>query len=170
MIVVDKPMLKFLQAGRSVDITAPREYRKGSIQHVGTRPKHPILRVVILDRWHDGDTWKLSVRHWTQDIPVYLAATFGRGDYTTIAALAARERDGSPIEAVKRDDGWLTRRAAASSERDDLLRRQQAHAARIARKRGKNTSELPVKWSAAPLRLAPVVRSENSSATLNPDA
>lgn len=152
MIVVDKPMLKFLLAGRAVDITAPREYKKGSIQHVGIRAKRPICRVEVLERWHDGQVWKLSVRQWTQDTPLYLAATFSRGDYTTVAAMAAREADGSPIEAV-RGDGWFERATAAASERDDQLRREQAHAIRIARKRGRNTSDLQVKWSAAPVRL-----------------
>ena len=150
MILLDKAKLKFLLAGRAIDVDVPRAYDKRRIYSVGVRPKHAVCRAQILNATETADGWTLTIRQHTEDVPVFLAANPGaiRADYTTNPARAAREANGSPIEAV-RDDAWIAKVAAAASSRDDRLRRERAHAARL-ESRSKNTSGSRVKWSVAP--------------------
>ena len=135
MIVVDRPKLKFLLAGRVITVDVSREYKKGRIYSVGvSATKKAICRVQVLETHNTGEGWRLSIGQWTQETPVYLSANPAgmRTDYTSNSFRAAKDPDGSPIEAVRgADEAWLAKVAKAAAERDDLMRRQAAHRARI---------------------------------------
>lgn len=143
MILIDKPKLKFLLAGRAVNIevSSPR-YTKGRVYSVGLRHSRTICRAEVLTILTLENGYELRLKHWTQDKAVYLAANPGaiRADYTSNPARAARERDGSPIEAVAGEDlkadPWLERVVKQARERDVERKRTQKlerpRAARIA--------------------------------------
>ena len=132
MITVDKGKLKFLKAGRAVQVDVDREYRKGRAYKVrleGSRTTK--LPCVIVDsfRMNDG-CWRLTIRQHVEEEQWFLAANPAgqRGDYTHDPHRAAR---GEP-EAV--DPRVVEKWAERAGGRDDLERRAQAHAARVARR------------------------------------
>jgi hypothetical protein len=151
MIPVTAGTLKFILRGRAVRVEVPREYRKGKVYSAGTGPKRR-CRVVVVDVARLEGGWELLVRHCSQPPVWYLAASPGaqRADYTSNPLRAAREANGSPIEAVEVGERWLERRAAEASERDDARRRESA-AERAKRPAGRYSvvSSLPTRGRGA---------------------
>jgi hypothetical protein len=142
MIVIDRPKLKFLLAGRAVNIDTPRRYKPGRTYPAGTNKT--ACRVQILETVQlNPRQWRLTIRQVRQEKPVYLAANPGaiRADYTENPAKAARNPDGAALEAVRGTDDtrWLAKIAERNAERDDLLRRERAHRDRLER-RGRTMS------------------------------
>lgn len=93
MIIIDKPKLKFLLAGRAVQIEAGREYRKGRSYALGLSHKRSICRVEVLDvDGSDEMGWVLSVKLASTDTPRLLAADPAgmRSDYVSDPQKAAR--------------------------------------------------------------------------------
>jgi hypothetical protein len=123
VIIIDPRKLRFLRAGRTVTVTVVRPYRVGRDYAAGARRGHAVLRVRIIDCEATSGGWALVVRQHTLEPAVYLAASPGviRSDYTIRLDQAAREVDGSPIEAVIH-----TRSTALAYDRDDAIRRERA--------------------------------------------
>lgn len=141
MIIIDKPTLKFLRAGRAVNVTSTRNYRAGYSYAIGLTHKRTVCRALIVDSTQTSDgTWTLILKQDLIDRPIFLAANPAgmRSDYTYSEARAARGTDRQPIEAVgsTRDDAaWLQKRSREAADRDDQIRRERAHRERIERKR-----------------------------------
>lgn len=148
MIIVDRNHLKFLLSGRTIRVKVPREYRKGRSYNAGTNTKKAVVRVEIIDIYRDTGHWELLIRQSAEEVVYYLSANpaGSRADYTTNPARAARNPDGVALQADAQDTGdrivaaqWLQKIANEASERDDQRRREQAHQARIAAKRERNS-------------------------------
>lgn len=63
MILIDKPKLKFLQAGRQVTITtsSTRTYRKGRSYAAGVKANHTLLRVFVIKAVPTDDGVELTI-------------------------------------------------------------------------------------------------------------
>lgn len=102
MITLTKGQLRFLLAGRPINIDTQHQYRRGHIYAVAREGhrKSTCRALIIETHQTQPDSWRLTIALYTQQDPVYLAATSSHGDYTTNPATAARETNGSPIERV----------------------------------------------------------------------
>jgi hypothetical protein len=141
VIIITKPKLRFLDAGRAITLTVARPRRVGRDYPAGPRHGHPVTRVHVHACTQTPDGWELKLTQHRIDQAIYLAASPGsqHSDYTTNPARAAREPGGSPIEAAPD-----TRYARDAYKRDDALRRQKAAQRQSARsKRYSVQSSLP---------------------------
>lgn len=124
LIVVEKPKLKFLLAGRPIQVDVRREYRKGRIYAIALPDRRSsVCRAMILDALEtDLGIWRVTIRHAAEDRPRLLAARLGgpQGDYTDRLDRAAY---GEP-EPLSASD--LDRYGSTSRWRDDLIRRGRA--------------------------------------------
>ena len=69
MILIDKPKLKFLLAGRQIDVDVNRAYRKGRVYAVGVRHNKPATcRVQILECKAQENGWTIRVQRLSGDI------------------------------------------------------------------------------------------------------
>lgn len=94
MILVDKPKLKFLLAGRVVLVGSSHgNYRKGRTYAVGTRANRTICRVEVVKVVATADGFDLSIRQATEDKPRLLARNPGaqRADYVSEPSAAAAD-------------------------------------------------------------------------------
>jgi hypothetical protein len=133
MIELDSRKLRFLRAGRTVELDSPRSYATGkaiTVQVHGEQRSR--LRVQVLDAQKHEGAWRLRVQQYSREEVWYLTANPGaqRNDYTQNPARAAREPSGGLIEAVRGD---LDRYAREALKRDDQIRRERAHQARQSR-------------------------------------
>lgn len=166
MIVIDKPMLKFLLSGsgtvkgrlkgtRGADVGAECyvyiERREPILDRYGTpkirRDGEPALRVVHIRQPYrvrivelDGARALVKTTETVRYLPARMPS-----DYVLSPARAARTADDLPEEAVDLD--WLERHAKASFERDHAMRAhrmaveaREKSLARLARKRAVSTS------------------------------
>jgi hypothetical protein len=126
MILIEKPQLKFLLAGRNITITSPRQYRKGRSYAVGTRPKKTICRVLILSSSATDDGWKHEIRQHTEDEPRLLARNPGaqKRDYVSSPAEAMRGEQ-EPIDEIT-----ITAFTMLAHARDDARERLSLMSAR----------------------------------------
>jgi hypothetical protein len=69
MIIVEKPKLRFLLAGRPIDIHVEHEYRRGRTYAVGVRHNHPATCRVAIIHCHPLDTgWTIRIQRLSGDI------------------------------------------------------------------------------------------------------
>lgn len=116
MIIIDKPKLKFLLAGRSLTITVPdrkRPYRAKRIYAVGLTHRRSVCHAEILGIEQTADGIRLQIRQASIDQPNLLAARSEFG-YTSKPHLAMR---GEP-EAVA--GSQLDRIAAKARQQPSL--------------------------------------------------
>jgi hypothetical protein len=129
VIIVSKAKIRFLNAGRvlTIEDTTGR-FKRGRSYAAGHTHRRSVCRVEIVDITADH----IHIRLEPMPPAIYLAANPGslRDDYTDNPALAARDPDG-PIEAT--DIAWLSNMAKHAADRDDVLRREQAHQTRQSR-------------------------------------
>lgn len=164
MIHVDKAILKFLLAGRAIDAHTDRELTVGRVYAVGepgARKRTCNAEVTACTPAGDGFQLRLRMPAYREK-PHYLTANpaASRADYTENPARAAREPDGSAVEAVDVGGKWLARVSAAAASRDDISRRERAHLARMAAQGRQPARPLgtmpaaqpaqPISWAAGP--------------------
>lgn len=123
MILIDAGRLKFLKAGRTLELDSPHRYRIGRDYDVGVKRDHPILRVTVLScDPSGGDRYALRIRQNALEPARYLTRSAANTrSYTDRPSAAARDRSG-PLEAIPNED--LKRYARAAFERDDQIRRE----------------------------------------------
>jgi len=144
LIVVDHETLPSLLSGAVIEVNARGDYHRGRIYSVwlkpkdkpkdGTKkasPKRFVCKVIVLavKQEHQKVGRTLSVPRHTDAKPRLLAASFGRGDYTSEPMLAAK---GEP-EALSQEEQEAMSKPL--SERDDVARRCRASLERTDRKR-----------------------------------
>lgn len=127
MIVVDRPKLKFLLAGRKIIVEVGREYRKGRDYAVGTSWKRSVCRarVEVVEELEDG--WRLTLAQVIEEKPRWFARQGVQADYTFEIAKAVLD------EPEPLDDVTLRRFAADASERDAERRQDAARSAALLR-------------------------------------
>lgn len=130
MIVVSKANLRFLLAGRAIEVDVPREYRRGRSYALGTRHNRTVCRVQILACRQLADGWRVTVRQMSGDEVRLLARSGSRG-YVT-----------APVEADPADPDVL--RGAASEEPEALSEEQVRHLARYRAARDRMVRSAPI--------------------------
>lgn len=113
MIVLDRPKLKFLLAGRAITVDVTRTYRKGRSYAVGTSHKRSVCRVQVLEIFELNDTTRrLTIKLSTEEKPRLLAANPAgmRSDYTNDPKRAAQGEPEALTDAQLQD---LTKYRAA---------------------------------------------------------
>ena len=128
MIIIDRPKLRFLLAGRTIQIDETRSYRKGRVYPLGVSRRSAVCRIVVVDLEPLESGWRVTIKRAAVDEPPMFLARDPAGmrrDYTPNPAKAARDSTGairggrSGIRgeehsrvAAERDDGGLERRTA----------------------------------------------------------
>ena len=149
MIELEPGVYRFLLRGRVVRIQASRGQRVGRILKAGVKDRKATVQVAILESKRKNGAYEIAIKLHAPEQVFYLAANPGasRSDYVTNPSRAAREANGTAIEAVGLGD-FLEQRAREAYERDSELRRQrsaQKPPANPRRKRYSVASSLPVK-------------------------
>ena len=132
VIIIDRPKLRFLLAGRTIQIDQARTYHKGRTYPLGVSTRSAICRVVVIDiePLDPGQSgWRVTIKRAAiDDPPLYLARPGCAAHPTPNPASAARDSTGA-IEAA--DPAFMARASRLAAERDDLLRRETAKQNRI---------------------------------------
>ena len=124
MIVLDKPKLKFLKAGRSVTVIVPHDrYRKGRVYSVGLAHNRPATCTCTIKGVKVTATgFELEIVQNREDQPRFLARNPGaqRRDYVTRTADALPDEP-EPIDAA------LQAKYGKEARENDLARRSKQH-------------------------------------------
>ena len=126
MIIIDRPKLRFLLAGRTIQIDETRSYRKGRVYPLGVSRRSAVCRIVVVDLEPLESGWRVTIKRAAVDEPPMFLARDPAGmrrDYTPNPAKAARDSTGA-IEVA--DPAFVARASRVAAERDDALRRERA--------------------------------------------
>lgn len=88
MILIDRPRLKFLLAGREVTVTVEhgqRDYRRGRVYSVGVHHNRTVCRAQLLKLVDLGDGAELTLRRAEVEEPRLLGRTGGYVNHPTRA-------------------------------------------------------------------------------------
>lgn len=115
MIIIDKPRMRFLLAGRilTIEITNPDHYRKGRSYSVGVRHNKQVCRGEILHV--DPDAGTIQIRQQILQAEPNLLARHSQYGYTSNPAQAMF---GEPEAVIPDDIERLTRRDRERREQD----------------------------------------------------
>ena len=136
MIIIDRPKLRFLLAGRTIQIDETRSYRKGRVYPLGVSRRSAVCRIVVVDLEPLESGWRESTIKrpcGRRAAAMFLARDPAgmRRDYTPNPAKAARDSTGA-IEVA--DPAFVARASRVAAERDDARRRELAKASRVKRR------------------------------------
>lgn len=143
MIVVDKAKLRFLLAGRTLEVDVTREYRRGRSYALGTSNTRSVCRVQVLERveLEDG-SWKLTIRQ-SADAPRLLAARPGPGrDYVSDPHLAMRDEP-EAVDSTTLDRFAAEGLAGHARRKEVELRRQHVRSATIRLREAERREDWP---------------------------
>lgn len=141
MIIVDKPKLKFLLAGREVQVTSPRtpsrEYRVSHHYSIGTRHNHAICRVLIVRADLGELEWVLTVRLSEAEPARLLGKT---GGYTSDPGRAMDDDPGEAVDSATQtrltDLGTIRWQEARLEQQQRMMARSLAVRLKDAQRRG----------------------------------